>query len=126
MRSARDRSSTRQASISGLFSAANHGAYGAAKAGLLNLVKTASEEWWAHDIRVNAVIPGAVRTPRIEGAWADGSIPRPGPDTLDRMALPEDIAGAILFLVSDLARRVTGQALIVDGGTSTKFPYVMG
>lgn len=113
-------------SVSGVFSSANHGAYGAAKAGLLALVRTAAEEWWPHGIRVNAVIPGAVRTPRIEASWADGSIPRPDADTCERMALPEDIADAALFLVSDLARRVTGQSLVVDGGTSTKFPYVLG
>lgn len=113
-------------SISGEFSAANHGAYGSAKAGLLALVRTAAEEWWPAGIRVNAVVPGAVRTPRIEAAWADGSVPRPDADTLDRLALPEDIAGAILFLVSDLARRITGQALVVDGGATTKFPYASG
>ena len=110
-------------SVSGMFSAANHGAYGAAKAGLLGLVRTAAEEWWPAGIRVNAVVPGAVRTPRIEASWADGSIPRPDADTLSRMALPDDIAGSILFLVSDLARRVTGQTLVVDGGATTKFPY---
>ncbi len=113
-------------SISGAFSSANHGAYGAAKAGLLGLVRTAAEEWWPHGIRVNAVVPGAVRTPRIESAWADGSIPRPDSDTFERMALPEDIAGPILFLVSDLARMVTGQSLVVDGGSTTKFPYALG
>lgn len=113
-------------SVSGVFSSANHGAYGAAKAGLLGLVRTAAEEWWPHGIRVNAVVPGAVRTPRIEAAWADGSVRRPDADTFESMALPEEIAGPILFLVSDLARRVTGQALIVDGGSTTKFPYSLG
>lgn len=113
-------------SVSAAFSSANHGAYGSAKAGLLALVRTAAEEWWPHNIRVNAVVPGAVRTPRIETAWADGSIPRPDEDTFERMALPEDIAGAIAFLVSDLAVRITGQSLIVDGGSTTKFPYTLG
>ncbi|MFP6563743.1 MAG: SDR family NAD(P)-dependent oxidoreductase [Myxococcota bacterium] len=110
-------------SISGLFSSAQHGAYGAAKAGLLALVRTAAEEWWPHGIRVNAVVPGAVRTPRIEAGWSDGSVPRPDAETLERMALPEDVAGSILFLVSDWARKVTGQFLVVDGGSTTKFPY---
>lgn len=113
-------------SVSGLFSAANHGAYGAAKAGLLSFVRTAAEEWWPHDIRVNAVVPGAVRTPRIEAAWAEGTIPRPDADTIERMALPEDVAGSILFLVSDLARRVTGQSIVIDGGSTTKFPFSAG
>ena len=69
---------------------------------------------------------GSVRTPRIEAAWADGSVPRPDAGTFERMALPEDIAGPILFLVSDLARMVTGQSLVVDGGSTTKFPYALG
>ena len=112
-------------SISGVFSSVNHGAYGAAKAGVLGLVRTAAEEWWPHGIRVNAVVPGAVRTPRIEAAWSDGSIPQPDADTEGRMALPDDIAGPILFLVSDLARMITGQALVVDGGSSTRFPYAL-
>jgi 3-oxoacyl-[acyl-carrier protein] reductase len=114
------------ASVSGLFSSAGHAAYGAAKAGLLALVRSMAEEWWPHGIRVNAVVPGAVRTPRIEAAWADGTIPQPVPDTLARMALPDDVAGAALFLCSDLARRVTGQTLVVDGGATTRFPYLFG
>ena len=90
---------------------------------LLALVRTAAEEWWPHEIRVNAVVPGTVRTPRIEAAWADGSIPRPDADALGRMALPQDIADSILFLVSDMAQRVTGQSIVVDGGATTKFPF---
>jgi 3-oxoacyl-[acyl-carrier protein] reductase len=111
------------ASVSGVFSAPRHGAYGAAKAGLLSLVRTMAEEWWPR-VRVNAVVPGAVRTPRIEGMWQSGAIRRPAADVVDRMAEPEDIAGAAVFLCSALARRITGQTIVVDGGTSTRFPYV--
>jgi len=111
------------ASISGLFSSARHGAYGAAKAGVLSFVRSAAEEWWPHGIRVNAVCPGAVRTPRIEASWNEGSVPKPTDELLERMALPEDIAGAITFLVSDLSRKVTGQTVVVDGGWTTRFPY---
>lgn len=110
-------------SVSGMFSAANHGAYGAAKAGLLAFVKTAAEEWWPHGIRVNAVVPGTVRTPRMEAAWASAAIRTPAAEDQARMALPEDIAHAAVFLVSDLARVVTGQSLIVDGGQTTRFPF---
>ena len=111
------------ASVSGMFSAAGHGAYGAAKAGLLALAKTMAEEWWPHRIRVNAVVPGAVRTPRIEAAWQSGAIRRPAADVVERMALPEDVAFAIAFLGSELARRITGQTLVIDGGVTTRFPF---
>ncbi len=110
-------------SISGMFSSARHPAYGAAKAALLSFVRSAAEEWWPHKIRVNAVSPGAVRTPRIEAGWADGAMPRPSDDLIDRMAMPEDIGGAITFLVSDLAKKITGQVIVVDGGFTTRFPY---
>jgi 3-oxoacyl-[acyl-carrier protein] reductase len=110
------------ASVSGVFASPRHGAYGAAKAGLLSLVRTMAEEWWPR-VRVNAVVPGAVRTPRIEGMWQSGEIARPGDDVVDRMAEPEDIAGAAVFLSSALARRITGQSIVVDGGTSARFPY---
>jgi 3-oxoacyl-[acyl-carrier protein] reductase len=110
------------ASVSGVFAAPRHGAYGAAKAGLLALVRTMAEEWWP-TVRVNAVVPGMVRTPRIEALWASGEVARPAADAIGRMADPEDIANAAVFLCSPLARRITGQALVVDGGTSTRFPY---
>lgn len=111
------------ASVSGRFSSAGHGAYGAAKAGVMNFVQTAAQEWWPHGIRVNAVAPGAVRTPRIEASWENGTIPRPTEDLMGRLALPEDIAGAITFLVSDLSAKITGQTVIVDGGWTTRFPW---
>jgi 2-deoxy-D-gluconate 3-dehydrogenase len=111
------------ASVSGLFSAAGHGAYGAAKAGLVALVRTMAEEWWPHRIRANAVVPGLVRTPRIEAAWQNGAIRRPAADVVERMALPEDVANAIAFLSSEWARRITGQALVIDGGVTTRFPF---
>jgi NAD(P)-dependent dehydrogenase (short-subunit alcohol dehydrogenase family) len=113
------------ASASGLFAAPDHGPYGAAKAGLMGLVKTMSEEWWERGIRINAIAPGAVRTPRMEGNWERGEIPRPKPDVLDRMSLPEDIAGVALFLSSDLARRVSGQTVVVDGGHTVRFPFAL-
>jgi len=110
-------------SISGMFSSASHAAYGAAKAALLSFVRSAAEEWWPHKIRVNAVSPGMVRTPRIEALWTGEGTQRPSEDLLERMAMPEDIAGAITFLVSDLAKKITGQVIVVDGGFTTRFPY---
>lgn len=109
-------------SISGAFAAPSHGAYGAAKAGLASLVRTAAEEWWPLGVRVNAVVPGSVRTPRIEATLMDPARPVPS-EQLARMAEPEDIAGPIAFLVSERARRITGQTLAIEAGMSTRFPW---
>ena len=113
------------ASISGVFASPGHAAYGAAKAGLLSFVRTAAEEWWPSQIRINAVVPGSVRTPRIEATLMEGSQAALPPGMLARMAMPEDVAGPIAFLVSDLARRITGQTVVIDAGTATRFPYAL-
>lgn len=109
-------------SVSGLFAAPNHGAYGAAKAGIYGLVKTMAHELAPHAIRVNAVAPGSVRTPRIIAMQESGEAPSQQSD-LDRMCECDDIGSAVLFLCSDLARKVTGQTLVVDAGVTTKFPF---
>ncbi len=109
-------------SVSGLFAAPNHAAYGAAKAGLIALVKSMAQEWATHDIRVNAIAPGGVRTERFQ-ALVDEGTTAPDPDTMARLCEPDDIGGAVLMLSSVLARRVTGQTLVVDGGSSTRDPF---
>jgi 3-oxoacyl-[acyl-carrier protein] reductase len=114
------------ASVSGMFGAPRHGAYGAAKAGVMALVRTMAQEWEPHGIRVNAIAPGAVRTPRVQEMRRSGQIQRADPLSEGREAEPEDIASAILFLSSGLARRVNGQTLVVDGGTIARFPFNVG
>lgn len=109
------------ASISGIQSASNHGAYGAAKAGLINLVKTAAVELGPLGIRVNAVAPGVTLTPRIaamleetgERATTEAKIPT------GRLNTTSDIAQALLFMVSDLASNISGQTLTVDGAITS-------
>jgi NAD(P)-dependent dehydrogenase (short-subunit alcohol dehydrogenase family) len=114
------------ASVSGLTSAPRHAAYGAAKAGLISLVKSAAVELGPAKIRVNAVAPGVVWTPRVSGYLGEEGRQRNSANApLRRVALPADIAGAILYLMSDLAGYVTGQTLVVDGGVGVKFPYPM-
>jgi NAD(P)-dependent dehydrogenase (short-subunit alcohol dehydrogenase family) len=94
--------------------------YGAAKAGLESFSRTMALEWGRRGIRVNAVAPGTVKTPRAgQGDLADEaarSIP------LGRRGDPDDIAHAAVFLLSDLASYVTGQTLTVDGGSSVGAP----
>jgi 3-oxoacyl-[acyl-carrier protein] reductase len=111
------------ASVSGLFAAPFHGAYGAAKAGLIALTKTLAVELASERVRVNTVAPGAVLTPRLlamttpeRRTESAAAIP------LARLAEPDEIARAAIFLASDLASYVTGQTLVVDGGVSVKFP----
>jgi NAD(P)-dependent dehydrogenase (short-subunit alcohol dehydrogenase family) len=114
------------ASVSGITSAPRHAAYGAAKAGLMSLVRTAAVEMGPNHVRVNAVAPGVVWTPRVSALLGDEGLARNVANTpLRRVAQPADIAAAILFLMSDLASYVTGQTLVVDGGVGAKFPYPM-
>ena len=86
---------------------------------VLALTKVFAAEWAAQGVRVNAVAPGYVWTSMIEKAVASGVYG--GADILDkvparRYAKPEDIADAVLYLVSDGADFVHGQTLVVDGG----------
>jgi NAD(P)-dependent dehydrogenase (short-subunit alcohol dehydrogenase family) len=101
------------ASVDGINAAALHAPYGAAKAGVISLAKTFAQELGQHGIRVNAVAPGNVGAGNEdwpEGQWAVNAInPLAPPRT-------RDIANAVLFLVSSLAERITGQTLVVDGG----------
>ncbi len=93
-------------------------AYSASKAGLLGLTRSAAHTLGPHGIRVNAVCPGAVDTPllapllEIEGQRAD--LERRTP--LQRLAVPDDIAKVVRFLLSDEAGYVSGASLVVDGG----------
>ncbi|HZQ58069.1 MAG TPA: SDR family oxidoreductase [Acidimicrobiales bacterium] len=114
------------ASVSGISSAPRHAAYGVAKAGLMSLVRSAAVELGPLGIRVNAVAPGVVWTPRVSAALGDeGRAEQSANAPLGTVARPADIAAALLFLISDLAGYISGQTLTVDGGVGVKFPYPM-
>jgi NAD(P)-dependent dehydrogenase (short-subunit alcohol dehydrogenase family) len=114
------------ASVSGISSAPMHAPYGAAKAGLMSWVRSLAVELGPKSIRVNAVAPGMVWTPRIsQFVGKKGREQNERNTPLRRVAQPSDIASGILFLASDLAGYVTGQTLIIDGGVGVKFPYPM-
>jgi NAD(P)-dependent dehydrogenase (short-subunit alcohol dehydrogenase family) len=115
------------ASVSGLTGAPRHAAYGAAKAGLMSLVRTVAVELGPRRVRANAVAPGAVWTPHVAALLGEEGKARNAANApLRRIASPADIASAVLFLASDLSAYVTGQTLVVDGGVSAKFPYPSG
>ncbi len=114
------------ASASGITSAPRHPAYGAAKAGLMSLVRSAAVELGPKGIRVNAVAPGVVWTPRISAYLGEqGKARNEANAPLRRVAYPSNIASVLLFLTSDLASYVTGQVISVDGGVGAKFPFPM-
>jgi NAD(P)-dependent dehydrogenase (short-subunit alcohol dehydrogenase family) len=104
------------ASVDGLRSARNQGAYGAAKAGLINLVKTMAAEWSGQGIRVNCVAPGAIVTPRIPLGEPASERASMALVPMQRRGVTDDIAKAAVFFLSDLSPYVSGQVLAVDGG----------
>ncbi|MFT5223132.1 MAG: NAD(P)-dependent dehydrogenase (short-subunit alcohol dehydrogenase family), partial [Glaciecola sp.] len=114
-------------SASGITGAPFHAAYGAAKAGLLSLVRSIAVEFGPMGMRSNAVAPGVVWTPRIGAMIGDEGREKNAKNTpLRRVAEPRDIASVLLFLLSDLSAYVSGQVISIDGGVSAKFPYPLG
>ena len=111
-------------SVNGIRSAPNHGAYGAAKAGLINLVQTMATEWSPFGIRVNVVAPGPIITPRIPHTGEEGERKMMVNVPMHRRGTTEDIAKAITFFLSDLSPYVTGQTLAVDGGSLATNPFI--
>jgi len=105
------------ASVAGIRSTGVIAAYGASKAALIRLTEELAWQL-GPKIRVNAVAPGVVWTPRVSGYLGEeGRKKNEANAPLRRVALPADIAAAILFLASDLSSYVTGQTIVVDGGS---------
>ena len=106
------------ASVSAIRPSPGTAAYGAAKAGLLNLTQSLAQEWGPQGIRVNAIIAGLMATETAEATYGDAeaqaAVGRSMP--LQRMGSGEDIAGAVLWLCSSLAAWVSGARINVDGG----------
>ena len=94
--------------------------YGATKAALMQITRSLSFEWAKYGIRVNSVSPGPWATGMLEPLFGDGktreTLARLTPSR--RLGEEGDLGGAVVFLVSDAARHITGQDLVVDGGFS--------
>jgi NAD(P)-dependent dehydrogenase (short-subunit alcohol dehydrogenase family) len=123
------------ASVSGYYGARNQVAYGIAKAGVMSLARTLSDEWAGRGIRINCVAPDITAVPRLTDAMPMAEADAQA--TLDAMAAAEgvpmrrfgrahEIAQPLLFLLSDMSSFMTGQTLVVDGGTMVHFPHSSG
>jgi len=114
------------ASATGLRAFYNLSAYGVTKAGILMMAQTLARELGSYGITVNSVVPGIIKTertvaddPHLEDNWPDVISNR-------RVGQPEDVAAAALFLASEEAKQITGQAIIVDGGWVIHSPIPPG
>jgi NAD(P)-dependent dehydrogenase (short-subunit alcohol dehydrogenase family) len=116
-------------SVTGLGGGANSALYAAAKAAVITLSKSAALEYAPLRVRVNALVPGAFRTPMLDQVFDKMS---PGDPIvaeqrytkripLGRIGRPEEAADVVLWLCSDQATYVTGQAIVVDGGMTVTF-----
>jgi len=106
-------------SLSGILGEPGSYAYAAAKHGVMGLTKTAAFDFAKAGIRINAVCPAAVDTPGLAEAPQEFRESLIDAIPVGRIGKPEEIAGAVLWLCSDLAGFVTGTGIIIDGGVST-------
>ncbi len=111
-------------SISGMNTAPFHIAYGTAKAAITAMTRTMAVELAVDEIRVNAVAPGVTATPASLTYVDDDADRDRQAIAMGRRGRPEEIAGAILFLLSDLSSYITGQTLLVDGGLDLKWTHL--
>jgi len=93
--------------------------YSISKAGVIMATKVMAQQWAQYNIRVNAIAPGLTKTRFSEALWSNpavlqGAMVR---TPLQRVAEPDDMVGAVIFLASDASSYVTGHVLVVDGGT---------
>ncbi|MBU8819095.1 SDR family oxidoreductase [Mycolicibacterium goodii] len=111
-------------SISGINTAPFHIAYGTAKAAIVAATRTMAVELAAAGIRVNAVAPGVTET-TASATYVDADPERDRRAiAMGRRGTPDEQAGAILFLLSDLSAYVTGQTLLVDGGLNLRWTHL--
>jgi glucose 1-dehydrogenase len=107
---------------------AGHANYAASKGGIMMLMKSIAQEYAPRRIRVNAIAPGAIRTPINRAAWAT----RPAYDALmtlipyDRIGEPDDVARAAVWLASDDSDYVVGTTLFIDGGMTLYSAFAHG
>jgi 3-oxoacyl-[acyl-carrier protein] reductase len=116
MREAKRGSIINLSSMSGKVGNPGQTNYSAAKAGIVGMTKAAAKELAHHGVRVNAIQPGLIRTPMTEAMPAEAYAATEATVPMRRAGEPEEVAGAVTFLASDLASYVTGSVIEVSGG----------
>ena len=107
-------------SIGGLRGTPVIGAYGISKAADLQLARNLAHEYGPHNVRVNCIAPGLIKTDFAKALWEDAEALKRRTSTtpLRRIGEPDEIAGAAVFLASQAGSFVTGQTIVVDGGVT--------
>ncbi len=107
-------------SIGGLKGSLNLGIYAISKAADFQLARNLAVEWGPHNIRVNCIAPGLVRTDFARTLWENSDLLARAESAtpLRRIGEPEDIAGAAVFLAAPAGRWMTGQVIVIDGGVT--------
>ncbi len=104
------------ASIVGLIGNKGQANYAASKAGLIGFTKSVAREYASRNILANCIAPGFIETDMTHALPGEAKAALLHQIALGRLGRPDDVAGAVLFLASDLAAYITGQVLVVDGG----------
>jgi NAD(P)-dependent dehydrogenase (short-subunit alcohol dehydrogenase family) len=107
-------------SIGGMFAREGRSAYGASKAGVIQMTRTLALEYGPSNVRVNAIAPGLILTP-IQAANAATVSETSSRSALKRMGTPEEIADIAVYLLSDQSSFVTGATVVADGGLSIRY-----
>jgi NAD(P)-dependent dehydrogenase (short-subunit alcohol dehydrogenase family) len=110
-------------SLAGLVGGPGGATYHASKHGVIGLTKSAALEYAPRGVRINAICPGTIETPMVEGMIARGELDVPeavANEPIGRLGRADEIAAAVLWLCSPAARFVLGVALPVDGGYTAR------
>jgi NAD(P)-dependent dehydrogenase (short-subunit alcohol dehydrogenase family) len=94
--------------------------YSISKAGVIMATKVMAQQWAQYNIRVNAIAPGLTKTKFSEALWGNPDIAQAvmANTPLRRVAEPDEMVGAVIFLASEASSYVTGHVLVVDGGAT--------
>ena len=105
-------------SVTGLTASPMLAAYGLSKAADMQLARNLAAEWGTRNIRVNCLAPGLIKTDFARALWENPPLLEriTSRSCLRRIGLPNEVAGAAVFLAADAGRFITGQTLVIDGG----------